>query len=351
MSSQRKHIAIWALTPNGGQQALKLSQALGSCRVFASEKAGIAGAMGVSVFDGLGNELGKRFHEYRGHVFFMATGIVVRMIAPLIVHKTTDPSVVVVDEKGRYAVSLLSGHLGGANELACEVAKVLGGEPVITTATDVNGVFAIDMLAKERGLVIENPEAIKRVNMAFLMKDAVRLHDPYGYLTDTKVFEDEGGVMVWVDDRVGDVPDGSLVLRPKTLAAGIGCNRGTPMAEIRDLLTDTLNEAGLSPLSLGSIASVDIKHDEHGLLELSEALTINLELFTRDQLDSVETIETPSKMVEKHIGVKSVCEAAAILSAKTGQLIVPKRKTKNVTVALARIDFSSSASDPEAGST
>lgn len=334
-------LAVWALTPNGGKVALKLLKALGPCRVFASAKTGISENEGVSTFDGLAREVERRFHEFSGHVFIMATGIVVRMIAPLIVHKTTDPSVVVVDETGKYAISLLSGHLGGANALSCEVARTLGGEPVITTATDVNRVPAIDLLAKEKGLVIENPGAIKRVNMAFVMGEKVGGHDPYGCLAGTGGFAEDGEVMVWVDDRISDVPDNTLILRPKTLTAGIGCNRGTPMEEIRDLVSETLENERLSPLSLGALASVDIKHDEHGLLELSKAWNINIDLFTRDQLDSVETIETPSLMVEKHIGVKSVCEAAAILSAKMGQLIVPKRKTKNVTVALARINCSS----------
>ena len=338
-----KKLAFWALTPGGGGLALGLLRVWGEGQVFVSERTGLVGNDHVQVFESLSEEVGRQFHRYSGHVFFMATGIVVRMIAPLIVHKTQDPAVVVVDDHGAFAISLLSGHIGGANQLAYYVAEVLGAQAVITTASDVNNKPSVDMMAVQKNLVIENPEAIKTVNMALLLGNDVGLWDPYGYFKDQAVFKgfDHCEVRVCVDHRINNLPVGTLILRPKTLVAGIGCNRGTDRGEIRELLFQTLAEHDLSPLCLAKICSVDIKKDEAGICDLAQELNCDLGFFTPDELGKVETIETPSMMVQKHIGVKSVCEAAAILGAAKGTLIVPKRKSKNATVALARINFTS----------
>jgi cobalt-precorrin 5A hydrolase len=273
------------------------------------------------------------------------------MVAPHIQEKTSDPAVVVTDEKGRHVISLISGHLGGANALARDVADITGGRPVITTATDVNDLPAIDMLARKHGLAIENPGAIKHVNMAILDGTPVELHDPHGFLGNPPMESDViqwrlkrdcrsfGGATagVCIDDRREEVPDSILLLRPPTLAAGIGCNRGTGVEEIRGLLDTVLTDYGLARESLKTIASVDIKQDEAGLIRLAGALKLPLTFYTRKELRRVETIETPSAMVEKHLGVKSVCEAAAILATDGGRLIVTKKTTKNVTVAIARV--------------
>lgn len=143
-----------------------------------------------------------------------------------------------------------------------------------------------------------------------------------------------------------DLPRQVLILRPRSLAVGIGCNRNTAADEMKALLMETLERFRLSPLSVFTLASVDIKQDEAGLVTLSESLGIPLVFFDRETLKQVSTIATPSAMVEKHIGVKSVCEAAAILAAKNGELVVPKQHTKNVTTAVARISSMSSASAP-----
>ena len=137
-----------------------------------------------------------------------------------------------------------------------------------------------------------------------------------------------------------DLPSSTLVLRPASLVAGIGCNRNTAAAEIKSLLEEVLTNAGLSLLSLKGLASIDVKSDEEGLIELSRQFDLPLVFFKQQELNQVINIENPSAVVEKHVGVKSVCEAAAILAARNGTLIVPKQKTKNVTVAIARIDFS-----------
>ena len=147
-----------------------------------------------------------------------------------------------------------------------------------------------------------------------------------------------GAVGIFVDDDVCDLPPRTLVLRPGTLVAGIGCNRNTPCREIRELLLRTLADHDLAPGSLTGLASIDIKADEAGLLELASEMNLPLRFFDREALNQVTTIQNPSEMVEKHVGVKSVCEAAAILASHQGRLIVPKKNTRNVTVAIARIN-------------
>jgi cobalt-precorrin 5A hydrolase len=360
MNSENKQdrIAVWILTPNGAMLAEKILQHRPNVEVFVSQNMAVTNA-GYSMFQNLAESLKEKFREFAGHIFIMSIGIVVRVIAPLIKHKTEDPAVVVVDDAGQHAISLLSGHLGGANELTCQVAAITGADPVITTATDVNQVPAIDVLARQKKLFIENPEVIKTVNMALLRGQPIHVHDPFNLLKDClpksevlpyeklKLYSKENSrnitsemaAGVFIDDVRWNLPPQVLVLRPASLVAGIGCNRNTGAEEIKALLEDVLAASNLALSSLKCIASIDVKADEAGLITLAETLKLPLVFFEREQLNQVKEIENPSTIVEKHVGVKSVCEAAAILAARNGTLIVPKHTTPNVTVAISRIGF------------
>ncbi len=342
-------LAIWAVTPNAAHLAVKIAEHLPDAELYFSASLKNSGISDKTVwtFERLSDAVSEKFALYKGHIFIMSAGIVVRVIAPHIRHKTIDPAVVVLDEKGYHAISLLSGHIGGANELAAEVGQITGAEPVITTATDINQVPAIDLLAKKANLFIENPEAVKTVTMAVLKREEILLYDPCSYLScgnahfrrTADFYEMTHGSIpgIFIADTQADLPLNVLILRPRSLVAGIGCNRNTDKEEMKALLYETLGKSGLSPNSLRSIASIDIKKDEAGLIALAEELELPLRFFSREELSRVETIETPSETVEKHIGVKSVCEAAAILASETGTLIVPKHRTRNVTVAIAGI--------------
>jgi len=301
-------------------------------------------------FDRLGPEIRRHFREFDGHVFVMSTGIVVRLIAPLLRAKTEDPAVVVLDELAVHAISLVSGHIGGANALARRVAQAVGATPVITTATDVNGLPAVDAITAERGLRIENPTAIRAVSMALLNGERIGVHDPMGWMGDSLEefavsFEDgnwEAGVWVdyrnAIDSELAPTSAAILRLRPPSLVAGMGCNRGTEVAELRTLLRETLDVADLSIRSLAAIASVDVKADEPGLLELARELGIPFQTFSREALRAVTDVPTPSEMVERHVGTPSVCEAAALLAAgEGGKLLVAKRKSVNGTVAVGEL--------------
>jgi cobalt-precorrin 5A hydrolase len=354
-----KHkMAIWVITPNGTRLADMLSMNMSDVDVYVSQN--IRETAACFKFRSLSGTLAKKFHQYTGHIFIMSTGIVVRVIAPLIRHKTEDPAVVVVDDRGIHAISLLSGHLGGANELAQKIAGIIGAKPVITTATDVNKVPAIDVLAREKSLFIENPEAIKTVNMTLLKGEKIHVHDPFNFLAkslpnsvprtgggakkhfekDYRDKEFEGGAGVYVDDIKAELPARILILRPASLVAGIGCNRNTGMEEMKALLQDVLETNNLASSSLKCMASIDVKTDEPGLIALAKNLGLTVIFFTRQELNQVKGIKNPSTIVEKHVGVKSVCEAAAIRAAQNGTLIVPKQSTRNMTLAIARINFS-----------
>jgi cobalt-precorrin 5A hydrolase len=362
-NKNRNKLALWVITPNGRRLAEKMVHALDGIDLFISGNAGGKTNDGFR-FSSLGPAVEKQFHGYRGHIFIMSTGIVVRMISALIRTKTSDPAVVVVDEKAVHAISLLSGHIGGANRLTLEVARILGARPVITTATDVSKVPAIDVLALQKHLVIENPAAIKTVNMALLKKERLYLHDPFEILQTSLPNtvsgipgnrDDSGlalkGAGVFIDDVIRELPQNVLVLRPASLVAGIGCNRDTGMEEIKALLDAVFTEHHLATASIKALASIDLKSDEPGLKALAEHLDRPLIFFTSEALNTVTGIERPSLVVEKHVGVKSVCEAAAILAAGGGKLIAPKQTNPNTTVAVARISYSSSESALEAPNT
>ena len=350
-----KRAALWCLTENGCRLASRLVAAGDPVDCFISGR--LSGTQTIpvhSTFKRLAISVERVFQHYSGHVFFMSAGIVVRMIAPLIRHKTVDPAVVVVDDAGKFAISLLAGHLGGANDLARSVAERIGAIAVVTTATDAHQVPAIDVMAQKLGLAIENPDAIKQVNMAFLQKLPVSLHDPGGKLIQSmpqyrylwhmaepaadmnqEVSTVPAGV--YVGDIQVDLPPQFLILRPASLVAGIGCNRNTPAAEIDHLLMQVLSQHRLSFHSLVRLASISLKKDEKGLLELAAGLNLPITFYDKDQLARVDGVENPSETVKKYTGVPSVCEAAAILAAQMGELIVPKHTTRNVTVAIARI--------------
>lgn len=352
-------LAAWAVTAAGVALARRLARAFPAMRIFCLER--LADGSDVAGVDKLVPAVHDRFGDFDGHVFVMATGIVVRAIAPVIGHKASDPAVVVVDDAGRFAVSLLSGHIGGANRLAGDVADALGATPVITTATDVNRLPAVDTIAVEAGMRIANPDAIREVSAAVLAGQSVPVFDRCGRLTGklpaasfrpvaprdadapwpVHTLAAVAGPAVLVDDTGLCLPPTMLAVRPPSLSVGVGCNRGTPEAEIDGLLREVFSQADLAIESIGVLASVDLKADETGLLALGRHLGVPVTFFSRSELARVTEVPNPSLRVAEHIGVESVCEAAAILGAAGGPLIVPKRKTRNVTVAVARTSCTS----------
>jgi len=336
--------AVYAFTRKGARLAGKISETLGG-DLYLPER--LAGEFDAKPFSALGPLVRSLFLDYGSHVFVGATGIAVRAVAPIIRSKDRDPAVVVVDQQGRYAVSLLAGHLGGANELARRIAGITGGEAVITTATDGEGIPSIDMLAMEKGMAIGNIEAVKEVNGALLDGGPIQVFDPedrMGLSTGMEGVEIISVVReqewlpdvpgVWVSWREKEPGPGQLVLHPRCLVVGLGCNRGTTVREICRTIEDLFASQGLSLSSLLALSTIDLKRDERGLIQAAAALETSIRFFQAESLDKVE-VPNPSVMAKRHVGARSVCEAAAIKGAWNGRLVVPKIKSGSVTLAVA----------------
>jgi cobalt-precorrin 5A hydrolase/precorrin-3B C17-methyltransferase len=283
------------------------------------------------VYDGpAAQALPRAWADCAGLVCFLAAGAVIRLAAPLLDSKHTDPAVVCVDEAGRYAVALVSGHAGGANALAGRVAGVLGAEPVITTATDAAGLPGLDTL----GWPAEG--AVAAVTRALLDGEPVTLAcDQTWPLPPLPVSPDGTGQhRIVVTDRVMPGDGRTVLLRPPSLVAGVGASRGVSAAEVQGLLDETLAEAGLSAASVTALATVDAKAAEPGLVAVARAGGWPLQTYAPATLAGVP-VPNPSPAVQAAVGTPSVAEAAAL--AAGGDLVVPKRKSAMATVAVARL--------------
>ena len=326
-----KTAAILSFTDAGEALAEKVAAAVAA--VYVSETLRPRG--------GLMPAAAELFRSRDALIFIGACGIAVRAIAPHVAKKTADPAVVVLDEKGRFAISLLSGHMGGANDLARLIAERLGAEAVITTATDVNRRFSVDSWAKKQGLVIGSMEAAKRFSAAILRDDLPLCSDlPIdGDPPSGVYFGSEGPLGACVSFREKAPFGVTLPLIPRVLHLGIGCKRGTEEAAIRDAAARVLAEHRLRPEAVRAIASVDVKRDEGGLLAFAASLQLTPAFYTAEELASVEGDFTPSDFVKRTVGVDNVCERAAMQSAGAGgSLIVRKTGGGGVTVAVAAED-------------
>ena len=264
-------------------------------------------------------------------VAFVATGIAVRVLGPLLADKHAEPAVVVADDAGRHAIALLGGHAGGANALAADVAALLDGEPVVTTATDVHGVTALDAL----GRPVEG--AVAAVTRAMLDGEPVRLDAegtwPWPALPPSVRADAPGPVRILVTDRVVPGDATTAVLRPPSLVVGVGASRGAPAAEVAALVGTALAGAGLSAASVHCVATADVKADEEGIVALARSLGVPLVTHPVPVLAAVP-VPHPSEVVRAAVGTPSVAEAAALHGG--GTLLVPKTASPMVTVAVAR---------------
>lgn len=365
-------IAVVSITRQGTVLALRLLETLPRCTVFVPARHGFAVAMGAKPYDRLRDIFPDLWGKYRGMVCIMATGIVVRSVAPLLRSKTLDPAVVVVDERGQYVISLLSGHVGGANRMAQVVASLLGAQAVITTGSDVARKVALDTMALAQGLVMEDMTWAARVTTALMDDEPFWIYDPDAHLAPYRAmlsnalwvaeavpatasraqdfqkvqkslqtaFDAAGmdpGVLagVWVSVSRKPKLYRAVVLRPRTLVVGVGCNRNTPAEEILQVMHDVLDQHHLAVKAVRTLASVDVKENEKGLLEAARAWSCPIVFLSKETLQT-QVVPNPSSVVHRHIGVYSVCEAAALQAARNGRLIVQKEKTPNVTVAVAK---------------
>jgi cobalt-precorrin 5A hydrolase / precorrin-3B C17-methyltransferase len=280
------------------------------------------------VYEGpVGEAVRAAFAECEQLVCFLATGAVVRLLAPLLGDKTADPGVVCVDEGGRFAVSLVGGHGGGANELAREVGALLGAEPVVTTATDSVGLPGLDTL----GLPYEG--AVAQVSRALLDGEPVALEAELPWPLPPLPTAPQGAYTIRLTDR--DVAPGEreVLLRPPSLVVGVGASKGAPAEEILGLIEESLAQAGLSPRSVAELATVDAKAEEEGIVAAAGRLGVPLVTYGAGELAAV-AVPNPSAAPLAAVGTPSVAEAAALL--RGGELLVPKRKSAMATCAVVR---------------
>ena len=284
-------------------------------------------------------------------VFFTAAGIAVRCIAPFVSDKFHDPAVLVVDESARFVIPLLSGHAGGANRLAGIIAKALDSQPVITTATDGRGLFAVDVFAVENGLVISDRTKAKRIASRLLAgEEAAVFSDCAGKLRLSnsslrKCLNRYGKGTVQAADRAGadiilsfrqlpEDPADALYLIPRILTLGIGCRKGTARDRISDAVLEMLEKNGIFRQAVFGIASIDLKKNEAGLLAFAKEWQLPIIFYTADELRAVSGDFVPSSFVESVTGVDNVCERSAVLLAgKNGGLLIGKHKKEGVTAA------------------
>ena len=289
--------AIITLTRNGSKVGRQIAEKVGG-QIFSKGKD----------FDKLADLVAEIFGTFDGLIFVCAAGIVVRMIAPHIVSKLSDPAVLVVDERGQNVISLLSGHIGRANELTLEIASALEANPVITTATDVEGKISIDAIAARLGLSPEPKEAIKAINSAILRGEEI-------FVT------------------AGDV---RLNLLPQNLIAGVGCRRGTPSLKIFEAIQRACTMIHQPIERVKLIASADAKRNEAGLLALADVMGVSIKFFSPAQLqEKIDRFKlAESKFVTRMVGVGNVCEAAPLCCVEGARFALPKTAFKGVTVAL-----------------
>ena len=261
----------------------------------------------------------ENFRTGNALIFVGAAGIAVRTIAPYIQSKTTDPAVVVVDERRQFAVPILSGHLGGANDLARKIAALCGTQPVITTATDVNGVFAVDEWARRQNCALQNPEQIKTISRTLLAGGRVEISTCWPI--------------------AGAPPKGvALNLVPRIVTLGVGCKRGTSVEALETVFSALLKRERISEKAVCRVCSIDLKKDEPGLLAFCETHGLPFETYSAAELAAVEGDFPSSDFVREVTGVDNVCQRAAVLGSD-GRLIGTRYAANGVTMALAEGSF------------
>ena len=326
-------IALIAFTRGGCALGNRLARELGGT-LWTSQR--LSEPMGLPSCGDLQSWTGERFRDSEALIFISASGIAVRAIAPFVKDKFSDPAVVAVDEAGRFAVPLLSGHVGGANDLARRVAALTGGQAAVSTATDVRGVFAVDQWAREQNLVLWEREIAKAVSAALLEGKpvAVRSVFPIAGAMPQGLGEEpaELGILIGPTARKCPFPH-TLHLIPRAVTLGIGCRRGTEQAQLETALEAFLDKSAIPAAAVRGLATIDLKRDEPGLLALAEDHGWPISFFTAGELAMEQGDFPPSAFVERTTGVDNVCQRAAQRSG--GTIVIPKTVCQGVTFAAA----------------
>jgi cobalt-precorrin 5A hydrolase len=369
VTAARKPYAIYAITRHGIAIAERLAEQLPDADLYVSDKLrALAPARALPMPLPMGPLLADTFTAYDCHVHVISVGAVVRMIAPLMRDKKIDPAVVCVDDDARFAICVLSGHVGRGNAFAAQVAHALGAQPVITTASDVRGTLPVDILGRELGWQLDDPErnvtrgcaaVVNAAPVAFVQETgepswwpedkplpegvvyATSLHD-----IDASRYE----ILLVASDRelAAEHPAhwaNAVIYRPKSLVVGLGCDKGTSPELVARGVGELFARHRLAMKSIKALATIDVKRDEPAFVALAEQLGCPLHVFAARELDRVPGIENPSPIVKRHVGTRAVAEPAALLAAGARTLLVSKHTYTEpdagrwMTLAVARIPF------------
>jgi cobalt-precorrin 5A hydrolase len=368
-SEARKPFALYAITRHGIGIAAKIRNAVPGADLFVSEKLMAQAPPGALPLPlPLGPVLADTFAAYDCHVFVISVGAVVRMITPLLKNKKVDPAVVCVDDAARFAICVLSGHVGRGNAFTDRVAAALGAQSVVTTASDAIGTLTVDILGRELGWTLDDPDrnvtrgcaaVVNAAQVLFVQETGEpsfwpldkALPEGVSYATSLDgVDPSRWEILLVASDRDLAATDAAsfanaVVYRPKSLVLGLGCDRGASPAMVARGVDTLLREHGLAAASVKAIATIDKKADEEAFLALSAARGWPLLTFAASLLDAVPGIENPSDTVKRHVGSRGVSEPAALLAAGAPSLLVPKRTYtepdagRSMTFAVARVPF------------
>lgn len=294
---------------------------------------------------GIKEFLKDNWNEFQGFIFISATGIAVRMINPYIRNKAVDPAIVVMDDYGKYSISLLSGHLGGANEIALWISKKINTIPVITTASDSRNIESIDMFAKKNNYYIDDMKSITEITAMMVN------HKKIGFYTEDKniikynnlmIIKDlekkdkslNGIIIISSKDNIETLNIPYTILRPRNINIGIGCRKGIEKDIILEAIDIALKSKNLSPKSINSMGTIEVKKEERGIIKAAKQLNCPLKIFTIEEIGKTDHLFEKSQFVKDTIGVYSVSEPSAYLLG--GELIVNKLKHKGVTISISK---------------
>ncbi len=355
-------VALVAITKHGIEIARKVKAKIPEFEIYVPEKFS-NGKDDINWYsDPSPLAIGKLFKSYDGLVCIFSLGAAVRLVAPHLKDKKTDPAVVVIDDKAQFVISALSGHLGGANALARLIASVLNATPVITTASDVNETIAVDLLGREFGWIIDDDVNVTKVSASMVNEEKIGIYQDSGERdwwfadrplpTNVQIFKNldelagsdcKAALIITnklLEQKYETLLQKSVVYRPKSLVVGLGLHWDTSKDEIMQGIQTTLKDAGLSFKSVRNIATINREAIVKGLQEFSNEYKIPVEYFDKNQLSNID-VPNPSDTVKKFEGTPSVSEASAMSSAKNNTLLIQKRKfPPNLTVAVSEVKLS-----------
>lgn len=336
-----QRLSVISFTKNGSRLAEKLKGKIPSYEVVCFGKEQIKN-------QGLGEWTKEQMSQKHALLFIGACGIAVRAIAPYLTDKLHDSPVLVMDEKGNYVIPILAGHVGGANELACLIGNQLGAIPVITTATDLNEKFAVDLFAKNNGLWIRNRDGIAKVSAKALKNETITMSIETGHFSKECKVPEGVELISYPPEKCVDVlitsekidTEALLYLTPREYVLGVGCKKGKEEEKLAAFIGEAMKRQNVEAEQIYALSSILQKAKEEGLVRWSRKNGVPFITFSAEELEQVEGVFDESEFVRQTVGVSGVCERSALCACKEGGKLIQKKVAKDgMTIAIARREW------------